>query len=354
MKKGAVDYVIKPFSLDEIHKKAEYVFEKKALIMKNRELESQLRDRYSLDNMIGQSGVMQEVYRMIEKVAPNDATVLILGESGTGKELVARAIHNLSPRRDNPFIAVNCAALPENLLESELFGYEKGAFTGADRRKLGHFETAGEGTIFLDEIGEITLATQVKLLRVLQSKQIMRLGGTEVIPLKARVVAATNRVLEDMIKEGTFREDLYYRINVFPISLPPLRRRSEDIPALVNHFLEKNKPGAGIEKDALEKLRMYHWPGNVRELENVIERSLIMAGDRPITIEDLPPYLRDEKTPPTLFEIPDEGINLEDVEKKLIQRAIEKAGGNKSRAAKLLGITRRKLYSMMERFGGWE
>ncbi len=354
MKKGAFDYVIKPFSLDEIHKKAEYVFEKKALIMKNRELESQLRDRYSLDNMIGQSGVMQEVYRMIEKVAPNDATVLILGESGTGKELVARAIHNLSPRRDNPFIAVNCAALPENLLESELFGYEKGAFTGADRRKLGHFETAGEGTIFLDEIGEITLATQVKLLRVLQSKQIMRLGGTEVIPLKARVVAATNRVLEDMIKEGTFREDLYYRINVFPISLPPLRRRSEDIPALVNHFLEKNKPGAGIEKDALEKLRMYHWPGNVRELENVIERSLIMAGDRPITIEDLPPYLRDEKTPPTLFEIPDEGINLEDVEKKLIQRAIEKAGGNKSRAAKLLGITRRKLYSMMERFGGWE
>ncbi len=354
MKKGAFDYVIKPFSLDEIHKKAEYVFEKKALIMKNRELESQLRDRYSLDNMIGQSGVMQEVYRMIEKVAPNDATVLILGESGTGKELVARAIHNLSPRRDNPFIAVNCAALPENLLESELFGYEKGAFTGADRRKLGHFETAGEGTIFLDEIGEITLATQVKLLRVLQSKQIMRLGGTEVIPLKARVVAATNRVLEDMIKEGTFREDLYYRINVFPISLPPLRRRSEDIPALVNHFLEKNKPGSGIEKDALEKLRMYHWPGNVRELENVIERSLIMAGDRPITIEDLPPYLRDEKKPPTLFEIPDEGINLEDVEKKLIQRAIEKAGGNKSRAAKLLGITRRKLYSMMERFGGWE
>ncbi len=354
MKKGAFDYVIKPFSLDEIHKKAEYVFEKKALILKNRELESQLRDRYSLDNMIGQSGVMQEVYRMIEKVAPNDATVLILGESGTGKELVARAIHNLSPRRDKPFVAVNCAALPENLLESELFGYEKGAFTGADRRKLGHFETAGEGTIFLDEIGEITLATQVKLLRVLQSKQIMRLGGTEVIPLKARVVAATNRVLEDMIKEGTFREDLYYRINVFPISLPPLRRRSEDIPALVNHFLEKNKPGAGIEKEALEKLRMYHWPGNVRELENVIERSLIMAGDRPISLEDLPPYLRDEKKPPTLFEIPDEGINLEEVEKKLIQRAIEKAGGNKSRAARLLGITRRKLYSMMERFGGWD
>ena len=352
MKKGAYDYVIKPFSLEELKLKARHVFNKRDLERKNIELEAELRDKYSIENMVGQSGVMQDVYKMIGKVAPSDATVLILGESGTGKELVARAIHTLSVRREHPFVAVNCAAFPENLLESELFGYEKGAFTGADRRKLGHFELAGEGAIFLDEIAEMTPAIQVKLLRVLQDRKFLRLGGTEAIAVKARVITATNRVLEDMIKDGTFREDLYYRINVFPITLPPLRRRPEDVPELVTHFLEKIKPGSAITPAAMAKLRAYDWPGNVRELENVIERALIMAGDRPVDVDDLPFHLQEDRTPTTLFDIPDEGIDLEEVEKKLLYRAIEKAQGNKSRAAKLLGITRRKLYSMLERFGG--
>ncbi|MCA9731125.1 sigma-54-dependent Fis family transcriptional regulator [candidate division KSB1 bacterium] len=353
MKRGAFDYVIKPFSLDELKTKANHVFEKKRLENKTRELEIELKQRGSLDNIIGHSGTIQNIYKMIQKVAPKDATVLILGESGTGKELVARAIHNLSPRKDAPFVAINCAAFPENLLESELFGYEKGAFTGADRRKLGHFETAGEGTIFLDEIGEVSPAMQVKLLRVLQSKQVMRLGGTESLAVKARVLTATNRNLDAMIKDGSFREDLYYRINVFPIVVPPLRKRAEDIPDLVSHFLEKYAEGAQIKNEALQRLQKYDWPGNVRELENVIERSLIMAGDEPISVGDLPSYLQNERDTPTLFDIPEEGIVLEDLEKKLIERAIEKAEGNKSKAAKLLGITRRKLYSMMERFGGF-
>ncbi|RMD91838.1 MAG: sigma-54-dependent Fis family transcriptional regulator, partial [Calditrichaeota bacterium] len=259
MKKGAYDYVIKPFSLEELKLKARHVFEKRALELRNRQLEVELRDKYSIENMIGNSGAMQQVYKMVYKVAPSDATALILGESGTGKELVARAIHNLSPRREHPFVAVNCAAFPENLLESELFGYEKGAFTGADRRKLGYFELAGEGTIFLDEIAEMSPAIQVKLLRVLQNKQLMRLGGTEPIPMKARIIAATNRVLEDMIKEGTFRQDLYYRINVFPITLPPLRQRAEDIPELVHYFLKRNASTAEITPAAMKMLQNYHW-----------------------------------------------------------------------------------------------
>ena len=351
MKRGAFDYVIKPFSLDELKTKATHVFEKKRLENRTRELEIELQQRGTLDNMIGHSGAMQAVYKMIQKVAPKDATVLVMGESGTGKELVARAIHNLSQRKQAPFIAINCAAFPENLLESELFGFEKGAFTGADRRKLGHFEMAGEGTIFLDEIGEISLAMQVKLLRVLQSRQMMRLGGTENLAMKARILTATNRNLDNMIKEGSFREDLYYRINVFPIVVPALRKRAEDIPDLVSHFLEKYGEVAEITSEALQKLQRYEWPGNVRELENVIKRALIMAGDAPVTVGDLPSYLQDEKDPPTLFDIPEEGIVLDDLEKKLIQTAIAKTGGNKSNAAKLLGITRRKLYSMMERFG---
>ncbi len=351
MKKGAYDYVIKPFSLEELKLRARHVFEKRQLEQHNRQLQNELQEKYSIENMVGRSGKMQDVYKMVHKVAPSDATVLILGESGTGKELVARAIHYLSPRRDKPFVAVNCAALPENLLESELFGFEKGAFTGADRRKLGQFELAGEGTIFLDEIAEMTPAIQVKLLRVLQNREFMRLGGTEVIEMKARVIAATNQSLEELIQDGRFREDLYYRINVFPIMLPPLRSRKEDIPDLVQHFLQKYKPGAEITAEAMAVLQRYDWPGNVRELENVIERALIMAGDQPIRPEDLPAQLSSRPSVATdAFDIPDEGIDLEEVEKRLLFRAIEKAGGNKTRAAQLLGITRRKLYSMLERF----
>ncbi|MFQ5640061.1 MAG: sigma-54-dependent transcriptional regulator [bacterium] len=353
MKKGAYDYIIKPFEMDELKLKVKHIMEKRQLAEENVLLKKELKDKYSLENMVGQSGLMQEVYKMVERVAPTDATVLIRGDSGTGKELVAQAIHNLSPRASDPFIAVNCGALPENLLESELFGHEKGAFTGADKMKLGRFELAANGTIFLDEIGEVSAATQIKLLRVLQNRQIERLGGTKTLQIKARTIAATNRNLEEGLKEGSFREDLYYRINVFPIYLPPLRERQEDIPDLVAHFLRKfNKAPDAIDGRALDILVRYRWPGNVRELENIVERSLIMSTTGIIQPEDLPSHLRSLPTSSgasATIEIPNEGLSLEQVERDLIRHALNKAGGNKSKAAKLLGITRRKLYSMMER-----
>ncbi|MFQ5706194.1 MAG: sigma-54-dependent transcriptional regulator [bacterium] len=352
MKKGAYDYIIKPFEMDELKLKVRHIMEKRRLAEENVQLKQELKDKYSLENMIGQSGIMQEVYKMVERVAPTDATVLIRGESGTGKELVAQAIHQLSPRSAEPFVAVNCGALPENLLESELFGHEKGAFTGADKLKVGRFELAGNGTIFLDEIGDVSLTTQIKLLRVLQNKLIERLGGTRTIQTKARTIAATNRNLEEALKDGSFREDLYYRINVFPITLPPLRERKEDIPALVSHFLKKlGQAENAIESNALELLIHYRWPGNVRELENVVERSVIMSAGAPIKAEDLPPHINAAPTAVggTSLQIPSEGLSLEEVERDLIKNALLKAGGNKSKAAKLLGITRRKLYSMMER-----
>jgi len=352
MRKGAYDYVTKPFEMDELKIKIKNVLKKNSLEKENTALRRELKERFSLSNMVGKSGVMQEVYKLVEKVAPSDVTVLIRGESGTGKELVAQAIHQLGPRASKPFIPINCAALPETLLESELFGYEKGAFTGADKRKAGLLETAEDGTIFLDEIGEMTTPIQVKLLRAIQNRQVTHLGGTTPITIHARTIAATNRDLEEAIKGGKFREDLYYRINVFPISLPPLRKRREDIPALVEHFIRKFAgKNHTIEPLAMEQLMLYSWPGNVRELENVIERSLIMAGARPISVEDLPPQFHVRTKLPTQFDIPESGINLEEMEKKLVHRAIEKAGGNKSKAAKLLGITRRKLYSMLERLG---
>jgi two-component system NtrC family response regulator len=356
MKKGAYDYIIKPFEMDELKLKVQHIMEKRRLTEENIQLKEELKDRYSLENMVGQSGLMQEVYKMVERVAPTDATVLIRGESGTGKELVALAIHHLSPRASEPFVAVNCGALPESLLESELFGHEKGAFTGADKMKIGRFELAGHGTIFLDEIGDISPSIQIKLLRVLQNRQIERLGGTQTIQIKARTIAATNRNLEDALKDGGFREDLYYRINVFPINLPPLREHQEDIPDLVAHFLKKfGREEQAIEPEALELLMKYRWPGNVRELENIVERSLIMSTTGIIRVEDLPPHIRNVSVSSvnTSIEIPSQGLSLEDVEKKLIQNALKEAGGNKSRAAKLLGITRRKLYSMMERLGGF-
>ena len=350
MKQGAYDYIIKPFEMAELRLKIQRILEQKKLKKENIELRQELKQRYSLDNMVGNSGAMQKVYRLVEKVAPSDATVLIRGESGTGKELVAQAIHNISHRANKPFIAVNCGALPETLLESELFGYERGAFTGADKRKLGRFELAADGTIFLDEIGDITPATQVKLLRVLQNKEISRLGGTDTIVTNARIIAATNRKLEDALKDNTFREDLYYRINVFPIFLPPLRDRKEDIPDLVTHFLKKlAAPVDAIEPKAIKPLMEYPWPGNVRELENVIERSFIMAGSDVITVADLPPHIRGEADMPISLDEEEQSFTIEEMEKHMIRRAIAKADGNKSLAAKMLGITRRRLYSMMER-----
>ena len=351
MKKGAFDYLIKPFEIDELRIKVQQILEKGHLKEENRDLKQQLKKRFSLDNMVGKSGTMQQVYQLVEKVAQSDASVLVRGESGTGKELVAQAIHQLSKRNSEPFIAVNCAALPESLLESELFGHERGAFTGAEKQKLGRFELAGQGTIFLDEIGDISPATQIKLLRVLQAREIVRVGGTETVRIQARTVAATNRNLEEAVKGNQFREDLYYRINVFPIMLPPLRERKEDIPDLVAHFLQRqNASPDSIESNALKLLMQYAWPGNVRELENVIERALIMAGKRPITARDLPPHLRGEaEMPIALTWVEDELPTIDEMQRRMIHKALAKTEGNKTKAAKLLGITRRQIYSMIER-----
>ena len=349
--KGANDYLIKPFEMDELVLRIRRIFEQKALLAENRRLKDSGREGpISFPNMIGKSSAMQKIYRLIEKGSENEATVLVRGESGTGKELVAQAIHGSSSRTGKPFVTVNCAALPENLLESELFGYEKGAFTGATQRRLGKFEQAHGGSIFLDEIGDMSLSTQAKLLRVLQNKEIYRLGGNERIVVDVRIISATHQHLEEMVEAGSFRNDLYYRLNVFPIHLPPLRERKEDIPELVHHFVASSD-AAGVERRALAQLMDYHWPGNVRELQNAIERAaiicegLIRTGDLPATIRQAAPQNSGD------FEIPEEGLQLDDFEKELILQAIRKAGGNKTRAAELLGITRRRLYSMMERFG---
>jgi DNA-binding NtrC family response regulator len=352
MRKGAYDYLIKPFEMVEMKLKVRQILEKKELAKENIDLKGKLREKYSLDNIIGQSEVMVKVYQMVEKVAPRDATVLIRGESGTGKELIAQAIHQQSLRAKGAFIAVNCAALPETLLESELFGHEKGAFTGAEKQKRGRFELAIGGTIFLDEIGDMSPATQVKLLRILQSKELTRLGSEEMLHVDVRTIAATNRNLEALIKENIFREDLYYRLNVFPIYLPPLRDRKEDIPDLVLHFLRKNNQSEDkIDPHTMRSLMNYHWPGNIRELENIIERMIILSGDDQITVEFLPLQFQGvtQSSDSLSIEIPEAGLSIDDVEKELINNALKKAGGNKSHAAKLLGITRRKLYSMMER-----
>ncbi len=352
MRKGAYDYLIKPFEMVEMKLKVKQILEKKQLARENIDLKDKLKDKYTLDNIIGQSEAMVKVYQMVEKVAPRDATVLIRGESGTGKELIAQAIHQQSQRANGPFIAVNCAALPETLLESELFGHEKGAFTGAEKQKRGRFELAVGGTIFLDEIGDISPTTQVKLLRVLQSREIMRLGSEVTIQVDVRTIAATNRILEQLMKEGLFREDLYYRLNVFPIYLPTLRQRKEDIPDLIIHFLKKNGQSEDkIDSQTMRALMNYHWPGNIRELENIIERMIILSGDEVITSDLLPPQFKgvNLSADSLSIEIPDEGLSIDEVEKELINKALKKAGGNKSKAATLLGITRRKFYSMAER-----
>lgn len=347
MKKGAYDYIIKPFDIEELKLLIKKIEEKQGLLYENALLQEKARREGLLVG--GRSPAMRKVLELIDKVAPTDATVLVLGESGTGKELVARRIHHTSPRRDKPLVAVHCATFPENLLESELFGYERGAFTGATRRKVGHFEYADGGTIFLDEVGELPASVQAKLLRFLQERQFTRLGGVEPVRVDVRVIAATNRDLEREVREGRFREDLFYRLNVFPIELPPLRERKEDIPLLVEHFLrQRNRPPDVVSPEAMEALLAYDWPGNVRELENVIERALILAGEGRIT-PDLLPFGRPK--PGAKVELPDEGVNLEEVERELIIQALEKAGWNKAKAAKLLGITRRRLYSRMEALG---
>ncbi len=298
MKKGAFDYITKPFENEELKLTIHKAIEHYRLVKKNRHLSAQLQERYQFSNIIGKSALMQRIYQLIEKVAPTKATVLITGASGTGKELIARAIHYNSPRRDKPFISVNCGALPENLLESELFGHERGAFSGAVNRRKGRFERADTGTLFLDEISEMSPSLQVKLLRALQEMNFERVGGSETIEVDVRIVAASNRNLKQEVAQQRFRSDLFYRLNVVHIELPPLRERKEDIPLLVDHFLKKYSEEVGapsplaIQTPALSILMDYPWPGNVRELENVIERTVILAAGDIITVEDLPVEIR--------------------------------------------------------------
>lgn len=349
MRAGAMEYVAKPFEMDEMLLLVRSAVEKKGLAAELRELREDLGGKYSLDRMVAQSPSMQQVIAQARIVAPHDATVLIRGKSGAGKELVARGIHAASGRRS--FVPVNCAALTETLLESELFGHEKGAFTGATDRKAGLFERAGDGTVFLDEIGDISPSLQVKLLRVLQEREFTRVGGSETLKTGARVIAATNRDLEAMAGEGSFREDLFFRLNVFPIVIPALSERIEDIPALIDRFLLKCRHRGGISGEALEALKTHAWPGNVRELENCIERATILAEG-----EDIEPrhLMLDGRTGMRMspseyrFALPAEGVSLDRVERDFIVQALQRAGGNKTRAAELLGLTRRALYSRMK------
>jgi len=358
MKLGAFDYVQKPFEMEEIN-----VLIKKALKIRDLTMEVELlRDELSRisrgNQIIGESPQIKEVMDLVNRVAKSNATVLILGESGTGKELVANAIHYNSDRKNKPFVKVNCGALPENLLESELFGHEKGAFTGAISRKIGRFERAHGGSIFLDEIGEMSFSTQVKLLRVLQEKQIERVGSTEVIDVDVRIIAATNKDLKRLVEEGRFREDLYYRLNVIPIKIPPLRERKQDIPLLVKYFLQKysletGRRGMTISDSALDKLKTYSWPGNIRELQNVIERAVILSPGREITEDQLPPEIvkRDRQVELDEFKLPKNGVNLNDLEKSLIKQALDMTNDNQTEAARLLGITRHTLIYRMEKYG---
>jgi DNA-binding NtrC family response regulator len=357
MKAGATDFLLKPFSLDHLMQVVYKALEMRALREENRELKAELGRRYEFDNIIGRSGSMQEIFNTIERVAPSRATVLVTGESGVGKDLIARAIHFHSPRKDKPLVKINCTAIPENLMESELFGYEKGAFTGAQTSKPGKFEQADLGTVFLDEIGDVPAAIQVKLLRVLQEREFERLGSNVTRHIDIRLVAATNQDLRAALEQGTFREDLYYRLNVVPINIPPLRERKQDIPFLANHFVRKLAPDTGcsvesITDAAMEKLMGYHWPGNVRELENVIERSLVMATGTKLDVADIKledaPRAR-QQSGDTHF-LPD-GLTLDQYEQDIIREALKRADGNKSQAARLLGLTRNALRYRLTQMG---
>jgi len=353
MKDGAYDFITKPFKKIVIANMIKKAMEKQALVVENRYLHEQLahsgHDRQS--DIIGQSGIMCDVIKLAEQVAPSQASVLIQGENGTGKESIASLIHSIGARSDKPFIKVSCAALPDTLLESELFGYEKGAFTGAVSQKEGRFELANEGTLFLDEIGEITPSIQVKLLRVLQEGEFERLGGTKVLRSNVRIISATNVNLENAIKQKRFREDLYYRLNVITMNMPPLRERREDIPLLISHFLKiyqemNNKVIDGISEDVLDILTDYQWPGNVREIKNVIERAVVLTQDRIITQKDLPENISKEKVEERKLTIPF-GTPLREIEKKIIIETLRRSKGDKEITANLLGITPRTIYRKM-------
>ena len=350
MKEGAYDYIEKPFCPERAELLVKKLAEHQELIEENLSLRQRLEDRYHFENIITKSSKMQRLIELIKVVGKSNATVLITGESGTGKELVARATHSQSSRHNKPFIAVSCAALPESLLESELFGHEKGSFTGAYTQKKGKFEFANGGTIFLDEVGEMSANIQVHLLRVLEEKEFTRVGGNEPIRVDLRVISATNKDLRKAIEKQEFREDLYYRLNVVNIELPPLRERKEDIPLLAEHFLNKfaadnRKEVTGFSPDAMEFLLGYDWPGNVRELENAIERAVILAKDSLITVADLP------QENLSLVRLASTGKNLKEVEKNHVLNVLRKTGGNYSEAARILGISRMTLYNKAKEYG---
>ncbi|MBI5446733.1 MAG: sigma-54-dependent Fis family transcriptional regulator [Deltaproteobacteria bacterium] len=358
MKAGAAEYVTKPFNRDELKLTIRKALRFQTLEAENVRLRKEVSRKFGFDNIVGDSPEMQAVFRLIEKVADSDASVLVTGESGTGKELVARAIHYRSSRAGRPFVAINCAAIPKELLESDLFGHRKGAFTGAVRDKKGKFEEAQGGTLFLDEIGELSVDLQAKILRALQEREVTPVGSNEVIRVDARIVAATNRDLEHAIEEGRFRQDLYYRLAVVPIQMPSLRERPDDIPLLVAHFLKGSSAGEAVKvsREAMAALRRDPWKGNVRELENTIERLLILRESDTIALEDLPEKIRNPAEAGSAqgggfsFFFPPEGVGLEDAEKALILEALRRAAWNQSRAAQLLRVPRHVLLYRMEKF----
>jgi len=369
LNEGAIHYVEKPFDLEEIKVVVRKNFDQRRIAaenadlkLQNRDLRAVLSDKYSFDELVGRSGKMRAIFQLIERVAGTNSTIMISGESGTGKELIARAIHYNSPRRERPFVSINCGAMPDPLLESELFGHMKGSFTGASANKKGLFEVADGGTIFLDEIGETSPAMQIKLLRVLQERRIRRVGGTEEIEVDVRVITATNQNLETMVRERAFREDLFYRINVIPIRMPALREKPEDIPSLADHFLDKygrqvGKSIDGISESALECLEAYQWPGNVRELENVIERAVALETETLIRPDSLPREVRLGMASRGEVDVvlPDGGIDLdrhlEELRRRYMMEAMERTGGVQTRAAEMLGMTFRSFRYFAKKYG---
>ena len=362
IKRGATDFVTKPFQFDELRHALESALEARRLRSENAWLREQLQRRYSFESIIGRSRAMQDLFQTLETVARTSSTILITGETGTGKELIARAIHHASPRRAQRFMAINCSAIPENLLEAELFGHVRGAFTGAVGTRQGRLEQANRGTLFLDEVGTMGVPLQMKLLRVLQEREFERVGDSQTIKVDVRVIAATNADLARMVADGAFREDLYYRLNVIPVKLPPLRERREDIPLLVQHFVQKfcseiKRPVMTVSQSAVRCLMQYGWPGNVRQLENAMERAVALSGPRTqIEVADLPPDIQQEDDGADALQglaLPDEGLDFERfmarIEREVIRRALERTGGNKAAAAQVLNLKRTTLVEKLKR-----
>jgi DNA-binding NtrC family response regulator len=355
MRCGAYDYLTKPIDRERFPIVINKALERHALTTENKQLRDRLETRTRFDHMVGESELMQRVYNLVEMVADSDVTVLLTGESGTGKELISRAIHHKSPRADGPFITMNCGALPDNLFESELFGYEKGAFTGAMATKMGRFELADGGTLLLDEVGELSLKSQVDFLRVLETKEFRRLGGTKLLNVDTRIIAATNRNLEEAVKQGDFREDLYYRLNVVPIRLPPLRDRVDDIPLLVDQFLtecatQHHREPKDVSHEAMRLLRLYGWPGNIRQLRNLMERLVVTVKDPMIQPEHLPEEIQASKEDARTMVVT-LGTSLDHLEREVIQRTLKEITNHREKAARLLGISLRALQYKIKEYG---